>query len=197
MRLKQNKRVLLLDNYDAFTNNLANQFQRLGATVLTSRVDEFTIDYAKELNPTHLFLTPGSGDYDNQGIRLSAFVHAFHEDIPISGVCLGHQSIAAYFGAKIDMNIESERGIQSVCAHDGKGLFKGVPSPFKIGRYHNDVVNADLTGTPLIATSWSNEDKLVMSVRHKTLPIESLQLHPESSLTEHGDMILQNFLNLK
>ena len=195
MRLKQNKRVLLLDNYDAFTNNLANQFQRLGATVLTSRVDEFTIDYAKELEPTHLFLTPGSGDYDNQGIRLSAFVHAFHKDIPISGVCLGHQSIAAYFGATIDMNVESERGIQTECTHDGQGLFAGLPDTFKIGRYHNDVVNADLTGTPLIATSWS--EGMVMSVRHKTLPIESLQLHPESGLTEHGDMILQNFLNLK
>ena len=196
MRLKQNKRVLLLDNYDAFTNNLANQFQRLGATVLTSRVDEFTIEYSKELEPTHLFLTPGNGDYDKQGQRLQDFVHAFHEDIPISGVCLGHQSIAAYFGAKINMDIESERGIQSECVHDRKGLFADVPNPFNIGRYHNDVVDADLRGTPLVATSWAGREGLIMSVRHKTLPIESLQLHPESTLTEHGDKILQNFLNL-
>ena len=107
MRLKQNKRVLLLDNYDAFTNNLANQFDKLGATVLTSRPDEYSIIRAKTLEPTHLFLTPGNGDYDKQGQRLQEFVHAFHKDIPISGVCLGHQCVAAFFGAKIDMNIVS------------------------------------------------------------------------------------------
>ena len=194
MRLKQNKRVLLLDNYDAFTNNLANQFQKLGATVLTSKPNEFSVIRAKTLHPTHLFLTPGNGDYDKQGLRLQEFVHAFHKDIPISGVCLGHQCIAAFFGAKIDMNIESKRGIKTDCTHDGKGLFTGMPETFKIGRYHNDVVNEDLEGTPLIATAWS--EGLVMAVRHDTLPIESLQLHPESLITDFGDEILQNFLNL-
>ena len=194
MRLKQNKRVLLLDNYDAFTNNLANQFQKLGATVLTSKPNEFSVIRAKTLHPTHLFLTPGNGDYDKQGLRLQEFVHAFHKDIPISGVCLGHQCVAAFFGAKIDMNIESKRGIKTDCTHDGKGLFTGMPETFKIGRYHNDVVNEDLEGTPLIATAWS--EGLVMAVRHDTLPIESLQLHPESLITDFGDEILQNFLNL-
>jgi anthranilate synthase/aminodeoxychorismate synthase-like glutamine amidotransferase len=195
MRLRQNKRVLLLDNYDSFTNNLAEQFNRLGCQVLTSRVDEYSVSYAKELNPTHLFITPGNGDYNGHGLRLQEFVHAFHQDIPISGVCLGHQSIAAYFGAKIDMNIQSLRGIQTECTHDGKGLFTGLPKTFKVGRYHNDVVNEEsLKDTPLTATAWS--EGLTMAVRHDTLPIESLQLHPESQLTEFGDEILQNFLNL-
>lgn len=195
MRLKQNKKVLLLDNYDAFTNNLANQFKKLGATVLTSRPDEFSIIRAKTLHPTHLFLTPGNGDYDKDGQRLQEFVHAFHKDIPISGVCLGHQCIAAFFGAKIDMNIESKRGIQRECTHDEKGLFIGVPSPIKIGRYHNDAVNEEsLKDTPLTATAWS--EGMVMATRHETLPIESLQLHPESLKTDFGDEILQNFLNL-
>ena len=195
MRLKQNKKVLLLDNYDAFTNNLANQFKKLGATVLTSRPDEFSIIRAKTLHPTHLFLTPGNGDYDKDGQRLQEFVHAFHKDIPISGVCLGHQCVAAFFGAKIDMNIVSQRGIKRECTHDEKGLFAGIPSPIQIGRYHNDVVNEEsLKDTPMIATAWS--EGMVMATRHETLPIESLQLHPESLKTDFGDEILQNFLNL-
>tara|TARA_B100000035_G_scaffold105000_1_gene89073 strand:+ start:569 stop:1159 length:591 start_codon:yes stop_codon:yes gene_type:complete len=195
MRLKQNKRVLLLDNYDAFTHNLCEQFRRLGATVLTSRFDGYTIAEARELEPTHLFLTPGCGDWNTDGVRLQNFVDAFHKYIPISGVCLGHQAIAAYFGAKIDMNINSERGIQTVCHHDEQGLFTDIPNDIWIGRYHNDSVNEEsLKDTPLTATAHS--DGMVMAVRHDTLPIESFQLHPESQMTEYGDEILQNFLNL-
>jgi anthranilate synthase/aminodeoxychorismate synthase-like glutamine amidotransferase len=194
MKLKQNKRVLLLDNSDAFTNNIAQLFINAGAEVLASRNDELTIEDAKELNPTHLFLTPGNGTYDIHGLRHQKFVHEFHQDIPISGVCLGHQCIAAYFGAKIDSNVVPLRGIETECQHDGEGLFSGIPTPFNVGRYHNDVVNPDLKGTPLVVSAWS--DGLVMAIRHTTLPIESFQIHPESSFTRngHGSTLIENFL---
>ena len=181
----------MVDNYDAFTNNLAQQLQKLGAEIVTSRRDEYTIEQALALKPTHLMLTPGNGVYNDHGLRLQKFVEAFI-DIPITGVCLGHQSLAAYFGAKIDSNCCYLRGISSEITHDGKGLYEGIPSPIEGGRYHNDAVNVDVTDTPLEVTSMSGD--MVMGIRHTTLPIESFQIHPESVMTQYGDIMMKNFL---
>lgn len=187
--------LLVIDNYDSFTYNLVQYLGELGAEMKIFRNDEITVEEIEEdLKPEKILISPGPGTPDGAGITLSV-VERFAEKIPVLGVCLGHQAIGQHFGGKVVRAPEPVHGKPVEVHHDGKTIFKGLSNGFSAGRYHSLVVERESLPESL-EISASSPDGLIMAMRHKSLPVEGVQFHPESILTEHGKKLLQNFLNL-
>ena len=186
-------RLLLIDNYDSFTYNLVQAFLVLGAEVLVHRNDEITIESARAADPTHLCISPGPGTPADAGVSLG-MIEAFAGRIPVLGVCLGHQSIAAVFGGKVVRNWRLMHGKTSRIEHDGQGVFAGLPQPLEVGRYHSLVADPATLPPELIVTARTAEGE-IMAIRHRTLGVEGVQFHPESVLTPDGPALLGNFLS--
>ncbi|MFT4591808.1 MAG: anthranilate synthase/aminodeoxychorismate synthase-like glutamine amidotransferase [Gammaproteobacteria bacterium] len=184
-------KLLLIDNYDSFTYNLVQAFLVMDVEVLVYRNDQIAVAEALALNPTHLCISPGPGRPDGAGISL-AMIAAFEGKVPVLGVCLGHQSMVQHFGGEIISAARLMHGKTSLIGHDGKGLFAGLPQPLEVGRYHSLAVNRDTIPDCLEVTARTDGGE-IMAVRHKTLPMESVQFHPESVLTPEGDALLANF----
>ena len=185
-------RLLLIDNYDSFTYNLVQAFLVLQAEVVVHRNDALNVDEAFELDPTHLVISPGPGRPEDAGQSL-AMIEAFAGRIPMLGVCLGHQCIVQHFGGDIVAAGVLMHGKTSQVEHDGYTLYRDLPNPFLAGRYHSLAANRlNVPGDLQVsATTDVNE---IMGVRHKNLPIEGVQFHPESVLTPDGPSLLENFL---
>ena len=187
--------LLVIDNYDSFTYNLVQYLGELGADMKVFRNDEVMVDEIEnELKPEKILISPGPGTPDDAGISLEV-IERFSEKLPILGVCLGHQAIGQYFGGKVVRGPEPVHGKPVSIKHDGKTLFDGIPQDFAAGRYHSLVVDRDSL-PDCLEISAESPDGLVMAMRHKELPIEGVQFHPESILTEHGKHLLKNFLNI-
>ena len=187
-------RLLLIDNYDSFTYNLVQAFMVLGAEVLVHRNDELTVDAALALEPTHLCISPGPGTPRDAGVSIS-MIEAFAGRVPVFGVCLGHQSLVEVFGGKVVRAGRLMHGKTSMVHHDGKGVFAGLPNPFEAGRYHSLIASRDEIPAALEVTAWTAEGE-IMGVRHRELPVEGVQFHPESILTPDGPRLMGNFLGV-
>ena len=190
--------LLMIDNYDSFTYNLVQYFGELGEEVWVYRNDQIGLDQIAELAPERIVLSPGPCTPDQAGISLAA-IERFADQVPILGVCLGHQSIGQAFGGHIIRAGQVMHGKTSQVYHHGQGVFAGLPNPFTVVRYHSLVIEKATAPDCLEITAWTqtpdgNIDE-IMGVRHKTLPVEGVQFHPESILTEHGHSLLRNFLN--
>ena len=185
--------LLLIDNYDSFTYNLAQSLGELGAAVQVIRNDAIDVAGIAVLAPQRIVISPGPCTPDQAGVSLAA-IREFAGKIPLLGVCLGHQAIGQAFGGKVVRAKALMHGKTSPVRHDGKGVFGGLPVPFDAGRYHSLAIARE--GFPeCLEISAQTEDGEIMGVRHRTLPVESVQFHPESVLTEHGHALLKNFLN--
>jgi len=185
-------RLLLVDNYDSFTYNLVQAFLVLGADVRVHRNDEITVEAARAIEPTHLCISPGPGTPAEAGLS-EDMIRAFAGRIPVLGVCLGHQALVEVYGGTIVRADRLMHGKTSNVLHDGRGVFAGLPSPLLAGRYHSLIAKRDALPDALEVTAWTEEGE-VMGVRHRSLPIEGVQFHPESILTPDGPKLLGNFL---
>ena len=186
-------RVLVIDNYDSFTYNLVQYLGELGAEVLVRRNDEVSAEEIPALNPDRIVISPGPCTPNEAGVSLETIEKA-PEGVPVLGVCLGHQSIGQAYGAKI-VRGEPVHGKTARILHDGKGVYKGLPQGFEATRYHSLVIEPESVPECLVVTS-RTEDGVIMGVRHKHLPVEGVQFHPESVLTVGGRELLKNFLEL-
>ncbi len=186
--------IIVIDNYDSFTYNLVQLLGTLGAKIKVFRNDEVTIEDIDALNPSQLLISPGPCTPNEAGISIAAIKH-FSGRIPILGVCLGHQSIGAAFGARVVRAGRLMHGKTSMVRHDGKGIFKGLPNPFEAMRYHSLIVDQATLPECLEPTAWSEQDEL-MGIRHKRLAVEGVQFHPESIMTPEGIKLLKNFLEM-
>lgn len=184
--------LLMLDNYDSFTYNLVQYLGELGQDVQVYRNDEIDLAGVAALNPRHIVISPGPCTPSEAGISVP-LIHEFAGKIPILGVCLGHQSIGQAFGGKIVHAKQLMHGKTSDIHHADIGVFKGLPNPYTATRYHSLVIERESIPDCLEITAWT-EDGEIMGVRHKTLPIEGVQFHPESILTQYGHELLNNFL---
>jgi anthranilate synthase/aminodeoxychorismate synthase-like glutamine amidotransferase len=182
--------ILLVDNYDSFTYNLAHLFAELGAEVVVRRNDEITPDEAEELSPSHLVVSPGPGRPEEAGAT-SEIVRRLSVRVPTLGVCLGHQAIVQVYGGEVGPAQQLVHGKATTVEHDGRGIFSGLPADFLAGRYHSLAATAVPDVFDVSATAADGE---VMAVRHATLPIDGVQFHPESVLTPNGRDIARNFL---
>lgn len=187
-------RLLLIDNYDSFTYNLVQAFRVLGAEVLVHRNDALTVEGARALQPTHLAISPGPGTPHGAGVSMQ-MVEAFAGQIPVFGVCLGHQSIVAVFGGEVVRAPRLMHGKISPVTHDGRTIFAEVSQSFEAGRYHSLIAQPDSLPAALEITARTPEGE-IMGVRHRTLTVEGVQFHPESILTPEGPKIMRNFLGL-
>lgn len=185
--------LLLIDNYDSFTWNLVHYFGELGAEVAVHRNDALSVADAMALRPRGIILSPGPCDPDKAGICLPLIDAAAAARVPVFGVCLGHQSIGQAFGGKVVRAPEIVHGKLGQIHHQGAGVFAGLPSPLQATRYHSLVVDRDSLPDCLEITA-ELEDGLIMGLRHRTLPIEGVQFHPESIRSEHGHAMLKNFV---
>jgi len=189
--------LLMIDNYDSFTYNLVQYFGELGQEVVVHRNDQITLEEIERLRPDYLVISPGPCTPNEAGISVAAIRH-FAGKIPILGVCLGHQSIGQAFGGKIVRAREVMHGKTSPVWHADKGVFKGVENPVTVTRYHSLVIDRESLPDVLEVTAWTQTEDgqfdEIMGVRHKTLPVEGVQFHPESILTEAGHAMLNNFL---
>ena len=187
-------RMLLIDNYDSFTYNLVQAFAALGAEVMVYRNDAITVADARALEPTHLVISPGPGRPEDAGVSL-AMIEAFAESVPLLGVCLGHQSLVQFFGGDIVRAERLMHGKTSMAKHDGETIFAGLSQPFEVGRYHS--LCAEQASLPdVLELTAETERGEIMGVRHRTLPLEGVQFHPESVLTPEGDRLMANFLRM-
>ncbi len=189
-----NVRMLLIDNYDSFTYNLVQAFAARGAEVMVYRNDAITVDEALALEPTHLVISPGPGRPEDAGVSLD-MIAAFAASIPVLGVCLGHQSLVQHFGGEIVRAERLMHGKTSMAQHDGKTIFEGLPQPFEVGRYHSLCAEHESLPDVLELTAETERGE-IMGVRHKTLPLEGVQFHPESVLTPEGDRLMANFMRM-
>jgi anthranilate synthase/aminodeoxychorismate synthase-like glutamine amidotransferase len=187
-------KVLLIDNYDSFTYNVVQALRILGAEVVVRTNDHVDLDQARELEPTHLVISPGPGRPEDAGESIKV-ITGMLDELPILGVCLGHQAIAAALGGQVDHAEELRHGKASPVYHDSATIYSGLPNPFDAGRYHSLAVLEDGLPEDLIVTAFTS-DGVIMGVRHRDLPVEGVQFHPESVLTPHGDLLLRNFLDL-
>jgi anthranilate synthase/aminodeoxychorismate synthase-like glutamine amidotransferase len=185
-------RLLLVDNYDSFTYNLVQAFLVLGAEVLVHRNDEITVEQARALAPTHLCISPGPGTPRDAGVSMR-MIEAFAGRVPVFGVCLGHQSLVEVFGGRVVRAPRLMHGKTSMVTHDGLGLFRGLPNPLQAGRYHSLIAQRDSLPAELVITSWTDAGE-IMGVRHRDLPLEGVQFHPESVLTPSGPALMANFI---
>ena len=185
-------KLLLIDNYDSFTYNLVQAFQMEGADVTVRRNDEITIEAARRLAPSHLCISPGPGTPREAGVSM-AMIEAFAGQVPVLGVCLGHQSIVEVYGGSVVRHSRLMHGKTSMVSHDGAGVYRGLSNPFQAGRYHSLIAaEASLPGELVITAR--TEDGEIMGVRHASLAVEGVQFHPESVLTPQGQRLLGNFL---
>lgn len=183
--------ILVIDNYDSFVHNLARYFEREGASVRIVRNDAITVDEIRDMNPVGIVLSPGPCSPDEAGICLD-IVRDLGGTIPILGVCLGHQAIGQAYGGETVRSVNPRHGKASMIAHNGCGLFEGVSSPLRVARYHSLVVDmASSKDLDVLAKTDSGE---VMAFMHTRFPVYGVQFHPESILTDQGDIIVQNFL---
>jgi anthranilate synthase/aminodeoxychorismate synthase-like glutamine amidotransferase len=187
-------RLLLIDNYDSFTYNLVQAFLILGADVDVRRNDEISVDEARALAPTHLCISPGPGTPYDAGVSMD-MIRAFAGQVPVFGVCLGHQSIVEVFGGKVVRAPRLMHGKTSRVSHDGKGLFTGLSPDTEVGRYHSLIAQPDTLPAELEVTAQTPEGE-IMGVRHRTLMVEGVQFHPESVLTPEGPQLIGNFLKM-
>ncbi|PHV09596.1 aminodeoxychorismate/anthranilate synthase component II [Chitinimonas sp. BJB300] len=184
--------LLVIDNYDSFTYNLVQYFCELGQEVEVHRNDEISLDEIAAKKPQYLVVSPGPCSPSEAGISVAA-IQRFAGEIPLLGVCLGHQSIGQAFGGKIIHAKQLMHGKTSPVSHTNTGTFKDLPSPFTATRYHSLVIERESFPDCLEITAWTDDGE-IMGVRHKTLPVEGVQFHPEAILTEHGHKMLDNFL---
>ena len=184
--------LLMIDNYDSFTFNLVQYFGELGQDVRVFRNDQITLQGIAELQPDHLVLSPGPCSPAEAGICVEAIRH-FAGKLPLLGVCLGHQAIGAAMGGKVVRAQVQMHGKASTITTDGHGVFHGLPSQFSVIRYHSLAVERASLPPELLITATS-EDGEIMGLRHRSLPLEGVQFHPESILSEHGHAMLKNFL---
>jgi anthranilate synthase/aminodeoxychorismate synthase-like glutamine amidotransferase len=187
--------ILLIDNYDSFTYNLYQYLSELGAEVRVARNDKITLKEIERMAPERIVISPGPGRPEDAGIS-NKVILKFGERTPILGVCLGHQCIGQAYGAVVGHAGEIKHGKTSLIYHDGKGVFKGINSPFAAVRYHSLAIKRVSLPDCLEVSAWTGND-IIMGVRHRQYPIEGVQFHPESILTKEGKQILKNFLNLK
>ena len=185
-------RLLLIDNYDSFTYNLVQAFLVLGADVRVYRNDAITIDEARALQPTHLCISPGPGTPQRAGVSM-AMVQAFAGQIPVFGVCLGHQSIVEVFGGNVVRAGRLMHGKTSLVDHDERGVFQDIPAGCEVGRYHSLIAEPDSMPAELEVSARTPEGE-IMGVRHRHLMVEGVQFHPESVLTPDGPAMMRNFL---
>jgi anthranilate synthase component II len=185
-------KLLMIDNYDSFTYNLVQYFGELGAEVLVHRNDEISLAEIEALQPSHLVVSPGPCSPAEAGISVAAIQH-FAGKLPILGVCLGHQSIGAAFGGRIIRAQQLMHGKTSVIHTLQQGVFAGLPKDYTVNRYHSLAIERSSCPAVLEVTAWTGDGE-IMGVRHRSLPIEGVQFHPESILTEHGHALLNNFL---
>ena len=185
-------RLLLIDNYDSFTYNLVQAFLVLDAEVMVYRNDAIDADTAEICKPTHLVISPGPGRPTDAGVTL-AMIERFAGRIPILGVCLGHQCIVEHFGGEVVSAGSLMHGKTSRVSHDGTDIYLGLPNPFEAGRYHSLAARRDRVPDVLKVTARTGDGE-IMGVRHRRLPVEGVQYHPESVLTPHGPELLGNFL---
>jgi anthranilate synthase component 2 len=189
--------ILMLDNYDSFTWNLVQYLQALGAEVKVVRNDELSVDGIEALNPSGIVISPGPCTPNEAGVSLE-LIRRLGDRIPILGVCLGHQSIGQAYGGDVIRAGRIMHGKTSRIRHTGRGVFAGLPDGYEATRYHSLVVDRDTLPEALEVTAWTeNEDgsiEEIMGLRHRDFPVEGVQFHPESILTEHGHALLKNFL---
>ncbi|MBT5205332.1 MAG: aminodeoxychorismate/anthranilate synthase component II [Gammaproteobacteria bacterium] len=190
--------LLMIDNYDSFTYNVVQYLAELGEEVQVFRNDQITLTDVEKLAPERIVISPGPCTPNEAGISMDLIRH-FQSSIPILGICLGHQSIGQVYGCRIEAAGAVMHGKASMIHHQKKGVFTDLPSPFKAIRYHSLVIGKSSLTDDLELTSWTeNKDGSIdeiMGVRHKHYPVEGVQFHPESILSEHGHQLLQNFLD--
>ncbi|MDO8298778.1 aminodeoxychorismate/anthranilate synthase component II [Lacisediminimonas sp.] len=184
--------LLMIDNYDSFTYNLVQYFGELGEDVRTFRNDEITLQQIAEMNPDRICISPGPCTPHEAGVSVPV-LQQFGGKIPILGVCLGHQSIGAAFGGKVIRARQVMHGKTSPIQHTGAGVFKNLPSPYTVIRYHSLAIERETLPDCLEITAWT-EDGEIMGVRHREFNVQGVQFHPESILTEHGHALLDNFI---
>jgi anthranilate synthase/aminodeoxychorismate synthase-like glutamine amidotransferase len=185
--------ILVIDNYDSFTYNLVQYLSELGADVAVERNDAVSVEQIRERRPEGILISPGPGRPEEAGVSVDV-IGELGADIPIFGVCLGHQSIAQHFGASVVRAERLMHGRTSQIHHHGRGVFENLPSPLTATRYHSLIVKRDTIPSTLEVTAWTDQDE-VMGIRHVELPIEGVQFHPESFLTEHGHELIRNWLS--
>jgi anthranilate synthase component 2 len=182
----------MIDNYDSFTYNLVQYFGELGEDVRVYRNDEIALDAVAGMKPDHIVISPGPCTPNEAGLSVP-LIREFAGKVPILGVCLGHQSIGQAFGGRIVHARQLMHGKTSMIHHGDAGVFEGLPNPFRATRYHSLVIERESLPVCLEITAWTDDDE-IMGVRHRTLPVEGVQFHPESILTEYGHEMLANFL---
>lgn len=185
--------ILVIDNYDSFTYNLVQYLGEIGEEIEVRRNDEIDIAEIERLTPDHILISPGPCTPNEAGVSLELIQH-FKDKTPILGVCLGHQAIGQAFGGKVIGAARMMHGKTSEIYHDGKTIFSGIPSPFTATRYHSLIVERDSLPDCLEISAETSQGE-IMALRHKTYPIEGVQFHPESIITDHGIQILRNFLS--
>lgn len=185
--------VVLIDNYDSFTFNLAHRLGELGADVRVVRNDAKSLEEIIEMRPERLVISPGPGRPETAGVTVEALRH-FTGRVPVLGVCLGHQALSIAFGGRVVRAPTPMHGKISLVAHDGSRMFAGVPAPFEAGRYHSLVIPREAVPEGFHVTAWVDEDGTIMGIGHARLPVFGVQFHPESVLTTVGHRLLQNFL---
>ena len=190
--------VFVLDNYDSFTYNLVQYMGELGAEMVIRRNDEITPQEIEALNPDHILISPGPCTPQDAGISIALIQHFARASarVPILGVCLGHQAIGAAFGGNVVRAPKLMHGKTSEVKHDGKTIFDSIPSVMTCTRYHSLIVSEDGLPEELEVSARTADGDTIMALRHRSLPIEGVQFHPESVLTVHGKQIIQNFLKM-
>ena len=187
--------LLLIDNYDSFTFNLVHYLGELGAECVVKRNDALDVQQAMAMKPSGIILSPGPCDPDKAGICLALTEAAAETGTPLLGVCLGHQTIGQAFGGRVVRAGQIVHGKMGAMHHDGKSVFRGLPSPLSATRYHSLIVERETLPDCLEVTAWL-EDATIMGLMHRTKPIHGVQFHPESIRSEHGHAMLKNFLDL-
>jgi len=186
--------ILVIDNYDSFTYNLVQYLGELGEEIVVHRNDKVMVDEIRAIAPDRIVISPGPGRPDDAGISKDV-IRTFAGEIPILGVCLGHQCIAEVYGSSVVRSDLIMHGKVSDVFHDGKDIFKDVPTPFTATRYHSLIVDRESVKPPIEVTAWT-KDKEIMGIRHNKYPIWGVQFHPESILTVEGKKILKNFIKM-
>ncbi len=185
--------ILVIDNYDSFTYNLVQYLGELGETVDVHRNNKITVEQISDISPDRIVISPGPGRPEDAGISKDV-IRIFGGEVPILGVCLGHQCIAEVYGAKVVRSERIMHGKTSLVYHDGKDIFMDLQSPFTATRYHSLIIDPKSLKAPLEMTAWTDMDE-IMGVRHKEKPVWGVQFHPESILTVEGKRLLKNFIN--
>ena len=187
--------IVLIDNYDSFTYNLVQYLGELGAQTDIYRNDEITVEDVLKLNPTGIMISPGPSDPDRAGICMDLIKASADNDLPLFGVCLGHQCLGQIYGGKVIRAPAPMHGKTSQMFHEGKSVFKDLPSPFEATRYHSLIVEKETLPDCLDITA-NTDDGIIMGLQHKEKPLHGVQFHPESIATQHGHQMVQNFLDM-